>query len=147
MCTNCKTHSFTNTFFRHQCERNCSFMVGDQRSKLNAEGIRLMLLLIRFMLIKVFPMNSLAQYHSHSHSQNDQGKNIFFVPLFRVGFYRQLTLRQLTHMFSMYPLSTARKHKKIFQFSCIFRGQKMGASGTNGLIQSELKSRFIVSSE
>ena len=41
----------------------------------------------------------------------------------------------LTHLFPMHPFSTPWKHQETLRFSGVFRGQKKGALGTNGLSQ------------
>ena len=44
-----------------------------------------------------------------------------------------MILYTLTHSFPMHPFSTPWKHQKTLRFSDVFRGQRKGALGTNGL--------------
>ena len=39
----------------------------------------------------------------------------------------------LAHLFPMHPLFTSRKHQKTLRVSDVFRGQRKGTLGTNGL--------------
>ena len=43
----------------------------------------------------------------------------------------------LTHSFPMHPFSTPWKRQKTLRFSDVFRGERKGALGTNGLIMEE----------
>ena len=51
---------------------------------------------------------------------------------------------RLTHSFLMHPFSTPWKHQKTLRFSDIFRGQKKGALGTNGLMDYQIHLQHIV---
>ena len=44
----------------------------------------------------------------------------------------------LTHLFLMHPFSTPRKHQTILRFPDVYRGQRKGVVGTNGLKKRSL---------
>ena len=49
----------------------------------------------------------------------------------------------LTHSLPMYPFSNPWKHQKTARFSDIFRGERKGALGTNGLISINILGNFL----
>ena len=57
-----------------------------------------------------------------------------FCFIISLTFYTPFSLSLwLTHLFLVHPFSTPGKHQKILRFLDVFRGQRKGALGTNGL--------------
>ena len=65
-------------------------------------------------------------------------------------YLKYITMTTLTHSFPMHPFSTPWKHQKTVRFSDVFREQRKGALGANGLNRNKLNdpkiSRLFLSS-
>ena len=58
-------------------------------------------------------------------------------------YLKYITMTTLTHSFPMHPFSTPWKHEKTVRFSDVFREQRKGALGTNGLNRNKVNDQKI----